>query len=133
MKLKICNFFLKNLIMNFKQATETYSIVSCSTKDTPPRNLCIIMTFLQHSVVFARAVYLGAVYLKSLLQMKPKIFPNFPIFEQHSQAWSIVQCAATAAPVVNAHEKSKVGVIREKEKVSKVLDDLNLSNVPWTI
>ena len=38
-----------------------------------------------------------------------------------------------AAAVVNAHEKSKVGVIREKEKVSKVLDDLNLSNVPWTI
>ena len=30
------------------------------------------------------------------------------------------------AVVVNAHEKSKVGVIREKEKVSKVLDDLNL-------
>ena len=30
------------------------------------------------------------------------------------------------AAVVNAHEKSKVGVIREKEKVSKVLDDLNL-------
>ena len=26
------------------------------------------------------------------------------------------------------HEKSKVGVIREKEKVSKVLDDLNLSS-----
>ena len=30
------------------------------------------------------------------------------------------------AAVVNAHVKSKVGVIREKEKVSKVLDDLNL-------
>ena len=55
--------------------------------------------------------------------MTPTIYLNFTIYEKHSQSCSTVW---RAAAVVNAHEKSKVGVIREKEKVSKVLDDLNL-------
>ena len=28
--------------MKFKKAKETFSIVSCSTRDTPPRDLCIM-------------------------------------------------------------------------------------------
>ena len=35
-------FFLKKSIMNFKKAAETFSIVSCSTRDTSPRDLCIM-------------------------------------------------------------------------------------------
>ena len=35
-------FFLKKIIMNFKLAAETFSIVSCSTRDTSPRDLCIM-------------------------------------------------------------------------------------------
>ena len=58
--------------------------------------------------------------------MTPKLWLNFTIYEQHLQSWPTLWRAAAEAAVVNAHEKSKVGVIREKEKVSKVLDDLNL-------
>jgi hypothetical protein len=42
MKVKKWKNFLGNLIMNFKYAAETYSIVPCSTRDTSPHNLCIM-------------------------------------------------------------------------------------------
>ena len=32
----------KSFFMTFKKGTEIFLIVSCSTRDTPPRNLCII-------------------------------------------------------------------------------------------
>ena len=31
--------------MNWKQAAETFSIVSCSTRDTSPRDLCIMTLY----------------------------------------------------------------------------------------
>ena len=46
--------------MNFRKAAETYSIVSCFTRDTPPRDLCIMTLvsaakiYLYHSAKIAK-------------------------------------------------------------------------------
>ena len=43
--MKVKKSTLKKLIMNLKQAAETFSIVSCSTRDNSPRDLCIMTLY----------------------------------------------------------------------------------------
>ena len=44
--MKVKKTILKKIFMNFRYATETYSIVSCSTRDTSPRDLCMYNDFV---------------------------------------------------------------------------------------
>ena len=63
-KVKKCNSLLGNLIMNFKKATETYSIVSCSTKGQIKSEWIYKSSIFQISNSKIRRISALKVYLK---------------------------------------------------------------------